>query len=176
MDDHSEDYKAFRDAMSGVRRLTHDRILPVRPAPPPIPRQTRADEEQVLIDLLSDLFEPADLDTGEELAYMRPGLQHRVFRKLRRGQYSLQGELDLHGMNAVTARAAVAEFLAHCRRHDLRCVRIIHGKGRRSRNKGPVLKVKLEHWLRQRDDVLAYCSARPVDGGTGAVYVLLKQA
>lgn len=176
MDDDSEDYKAFREAMQGVRRLSHDDVAPLRaPRPAPVPRQAQADEEQVLHDLLSDLFEPADMETGDEAAYAQPGIQHRVLRKLRRGQYSLQAELDLHGLTVPLARGAVAEFLAHCQRHSLRCVRIIHGKGRGSSNKGPVLKIKVEHWLRQRNEVLAFCTARPADGGTGAVYVLLKR-
>jgi DNA-nicking Smr family endonuclease len=174
MHDDTENDDSFREAMRDVRPLSHDRADPHRPLPAPIPQQTLADERQVLVDLLSDLFEPADLETGPEVAFARPGLQQRVLRKLRRGHYSLQSELDLHGLTVPLAREAVADFLAHCRRHQLRCVRIVHGKGRRSTNKGPVLKVKVEHWLRQRDEVMAFCSARPLDGGTGAMYVLLK--
>ncbi len=176
MDNDADDYKAFYEAMREVRPLTHDKIAPQPAAPAPIPRQTLDDERQVLVDLLSDQYQPAELETGEELSYARPGLQHRVLRKLRRGQYSLQAELDLHGLTVPLAREAVADFLLHCRRHSLRCVRIIHGKGRRSSNKGPVLKTKVAHWLCQRDEVLAYCSARPADGGSGAVYVLLRAA
>jgi DNA-nicking Smr family endonuclease len=85
-------------------------------------------------------------------------------------------ELDLHGMTSELARSALREFMAECRRRDHRCVRIIHGKGRGSSNRGPVLKGKVNRWLRQRDDVLAFCSARPVDGGTGALYVLLRHS
>jgi DNA-nicking Smr family endonuclease len=106
--------------------------------------------------------------------YGRPGLQRRILRRLRRGHYSLAAELDLHGMTVPVARVALQAFLQECRRRDLRCVRIIHGKGRRSSNEGPVLKVKVDRWLRQREDVLAFCSAQPADGGTGAIYVLLR--
>ncbi|RFA28263.1 DNA mismatch repair protein MutS [Alkalilimnicola ehrlichii] len=174
-DDDPDDRRLFEQAMQGVRRLATDKVVPATPRPAPVPRKTVEDEQQVMRDILSDLFEPADLATGEELEYARPGLQHRVLRKLRRGQYSVQSELDLHGLTVPLARIAVADFLKACGERKLRCVRIIHGKGRRSSNKGPVLKTKVEHWLRQRDEVLAFCSARQVDGGTGAVYVLLRR-
>jgi len=87
----------------------------------------------------------------------------------------VEAQLDLHGLTAAQARAALATFLRDCRIHGLRCVRIIHGKGRGSHNRQPVLKGKVNHWLRQRDEVLAFCTARPVDGGGGAVYTLLKR-
>src|SRR5690625_3361096 len=175
MDDSSNDNELFRAAMADVRPLSSDRVAPRRPRPAPIPHQKHADEQQVLADLLSDWFEPADLESGEELFFTRPGIQHRLVRKLRRGLLSRQAELDLHGMNVPAARAAVVEFLAECRLRNLRCVRIIHGTGRRSSNRGPVLKGKVAQWLRQRDEVLAYCSAPRHDGGTGAAYVLLKR-
>jgi DNA-nicking Smr family endonuclease len=94
-------------------------------------------------------------------------------RKLRRGQFSSRAELDLHGLRSEEARRTVAEFLHAARERNLRCVRIIHGKGRGSGARGPVLKQKLGSWLRQRSEVLAFCSARPADGGSGALYVLL---
>lgn len=164
----------FLSAMEGVRPLVHDRVAPAPARPAPIPRQALVDEREVLAELLADEYDPAALESGEELVYARPGLQRRILRRLRRGHYSLAAELDLHGMTVAVARVALQEFLLECRRHDYRCVRIIHGKGRRSSNQGPVLKGKVDRWLRQRDDVLAFCSARPVDGGTGAVYVLLR--
>lgn len=166
----------FLSAMEGVRPLSHDRVQVVRRRPAPIPRQAQADAEAVLAELLADEYDPEALESGEELVYARAGLQRRALRKLRRGHFSLGGELDLHGMTVRVAHAALQEFLVQCRRQDLRCVRIIHGKGRRSTNKGPVLKTKVDRWLRQRDDVLAFCSAQPADGGTGALYVLLRHA
>lgn len=170
----STELKLFLDAMEGVRPLEHDRVVPVAPKPAPIPRQTMDDEQDVMNELLAGNFDPDALSSGEELRYVRAGLQRSILRRLRRGHYSLAAELDLHGMTAQIARQALKQFLLECRRRDLRCVRIIHGKGRRSSNEGPVLKPRVDHWLRQRDDVLAFCSAQPADGGTGAVYVLLK--
>ena len=98
-----------------------------------------------------------------------------MLRKLRRGQFQIGPALDLHGMTVATAREALTRFLHAARREGRSCVRIIHGKGNGSRHRGPVLKLKINHWLRQRDEVLAFCSARPVDGGTGAIYVLLRR-
>lgn len=168
-----EDRDLFRQTIGTVRRLHSDRIEPVGQSPAPYPRSTEADERQVLDDALYGPLEPEDLDTGEELYYCREGIQRGVLRKLRRGQYRVSAQLDLHGMNVAAARNVMVEFLREAKRDHMTCVRIIHGKGKRSRHKGPVLKTKVNHWLRQRDDVLAFCSARPVDGGTGAVYVLL---
>ncbi len=170
-----EERALFRQAVGEVKRLRDDRVEPTAKAPAPYPKSTRTDEEQVLDDALYGPLEPSELDTGEELYYHRDGIQHGVLRKLRRGQYRISAQLDLHGMNVTAARSAFTRFLREAKRDHLSCVRIIHGKGNRSRNKGPVLKTKVNHWLRQRDDVLAFCSARPVDGGTGAVYVLLSR-
>ena len=169
-----QDQALFRQAVGPVKPLHCDRIDPIRRHPAPIPRFTQADEQQVLTDMISDYFEPADLDTGEELYYRRDGVQQAVLRKLRRGQFQVGAVLDLHGMTVVTAKEALAAFLHHARRDRLSCVRIIHGKGKGSHHRGPVLKQKINYWLRQRDEVLAFCSARSVDGGTGAIYLLLR--
>jgi DNA-nicking Smr family endonuclease len=170
-----QDRVLFRQAVGPVQRLGCDRIDPIPLRPAPIPRFTEADERQVLADMVSAYFEPADLDTGEELYYRREGVQQAVLRKLRRGQFQVGAALDLHGMTVAVAKEALVDFLHHARRGSLSCVRIIHGKGNGSRHRGPVLKQKINHWLRQRDEVLAFCSARPVDGGTGAIYVLLRR-
>ncbi|MGH8503098.1 MAG: Smr/MutS family protein, partial [Gammaproteobacteria bacterium] len=111
---------------------------------------------------------------GDALQYCRPGVRKTVMRKLKKGQYRVGAELDLHGLSARSAQAALTGFIQDARAADTRCVRIIHGKGRRSSNRGPVIKPLAGAWLRRREDVLAFCSARPVDGGTGALYVLLK--
>lgn len=169
-----QDRILFRQTVGPVKPLHCDRIDPILLHPAPIPRFTEADERQVLADMISDYFEPADMETGEELYYRRDGVQQAVLRKLRRGQFQVGAVLDLHGMIVATAKEALALFLRCALRDGLSCVRIIHGKGNGSRHRGPVLKQKINHWLRQRDDVLAFCSARPVDGGAGAVYVLLK--
>ncbi len=170
-----EDRQLFRSAVGPVKPLRHDGVSEQKGRPAPTPVQTRRDEQQVIRDMLSEERDPAELETGEELLYARPGLQHGVLRRLRRGQYCVASALDLHGMTAVMAKQAVVQFLREARAGGVRCVRIIHGKGRRSPFGQPVLKRKLDLWLRQREDVLAFCSARPVDGGTGAVYVLLKR-
>jgi DNA-nicking Smr family endonuclease len=165
----------FRRVMAEVRPLKQDKIAPYRARQKPIPRQTLLDQKAVLASLLSDEYDPAELETGEELLFARPGLQHTLMRKFRRGQFAIEAELDLHGRVVVEAREMVNAFLREARTSGLRCVRIIHGKGLSSAGKLPVLKGKVNAWLRQKDEVLAFCSARPVHGGTGAVYVLLKR-
>jgi DNA-nicking Smr family endonuclease len=172
----SEDSQLFRDTIGKVKPVSTDRVAPQQRKPSPRPRFRDLDEAEVLQDMLSDQFEAADMETGEELLYQRAGLQQRTMKKLRRGLFVVDAELDLHGMTAKEARQAVAGFLYECRRRRVQCARIIHGKGRGSRHRGPVLKGKIGHWLQQRDEVLAYCSARNCDGGTGAVYVLLKRS
>jgi len=148
-----------------------------RPRPKPIAHQRQADERQVLVDALSDPWDwEAAISTREEMLYSRPGVPTAALRKLRRGGWVIRGELDLHGHTGDEARMAVAAFLNRCMLEDRRCVRIIHGKGHGSKNRLPVLKNKVRHWLMQREDVLAFCQARTVDGGAGAVIVLLKSS
>jgi DNA-nicking Smr family endonuclease len=149
----------------------------VRRKPKPVARQRQRDEAQVMHDALHDPFDwDAAVASGNELLFVRPGVPNAAMRKLKRGGWVLRAELDLHGMNGDESRLAIAAFLHDCVRRELRCVRIIHGKGLGSRNREPVLKHKVRHWLMQRDDVLAYCQARQVDGGAGAVVVLLKSS
>jgi len=169
------DSELFRQAMNGVKPLRCDKLPLSKPLPAPIPRQRYLDDVLVCKDMLSEYYDPALVETGEELLFLRPGIQHSVLNKLRRGHYSINAELDLHGMIVRVARAEVAKFLRDCKSNNNRCVRIVHGKGYGSWQKQPVLKNKLNKWLQQRDEVLAFCSARPVDGGTGAVYVLIKR-
>ena len=164
----------FRTLVGKTRLVKQDRITPHRTRRKPIPEQSLADARAVMQGLLSDDFEPADVETGEELLFARPGLQHAVLRKLRRGQYAIEAELDLHGCTVAQAREMLEIFLHDARARGKRCVRIIHGKGRNSEGKLPVLKVKVNSWLRRKDEILAFCSARPNDGGTGALYALLK--
>jgi DNA-nicking Smr family endonuclease len=102
-------------------------------------------------------------------------VQRNVFRKLRRGEYLIEQELDLHGHRVLQARETLVQFLRDARIQGHRCVRIVHGKGLRSPAKKSVLKQKVHHWLKQRDEILAFCTARSFDGGTGAIYVLLKR-
>ena len=170
-----EDSTLFRETVGPVTPMICERVPPLRKRLKPYPRSTHADDRQVMHDALSDHFQPWEMETGEELLFHRPGLQQRTLQRLRRGQFSVGAELDLHGMTVPVARQAVVELLQKSRQWGITCVRIIHGKGRGSRHQAPVLKGMVDHWLRQRDEVLAFCSARPVDGGTGAIYVLLKR-
>jgi DNA-nicking Smr family endonuclease len=162
--------RLFRDAVADAVRLP---AKPLRRGPKPKPRArfTRAAEQEVLEESLAGLPDPNEPLIGDGLWYAKPGVQDATLRKLRRGHYSVGAELDLHGLRSEPARIALVDS-AHSRR--VRCVRIIHGKGYRSGPRGPILKQKLNGWLQQRDDVVAFCSARPADGGTGAVYVLLS--
>lgn len=165
----------FRDSMSDVEVNNDNRAKPYQPRPAPTPRQTEQDERDVVDSMLSDYPPLDEMETGEELLFVRPGLQRSVLRRLRRGDYIVEGELDLHGLTADVARNDLSAFLRLARTAGKRCVRIIHGKGLRSPGKRSVLKTHTDRWLRQKDEVLAFCSARPADGGTGAVYVLLKR-
>ena len=173
--DSDDDKSLFRKAVSGTRPLKQDHKSPHKPRRKPVPLQRHRDEQDVMASLLSDDFSP-DIETGEELLFVRTGIQERVLRKLRRGQFAIEAELDLHGYIVPEARQAIAVFLRDALLAGKRCVRIIHGKGLGAEGRLPVLKIKVNSWLRQKDQVLAFCSARPQDGGTGAVYVLLKKA
>ncbi len=127
------------------------------------------------MDSLSDNYIPAyQLETGEELLYLREGHAPDILSKLRRGYWVIQDMIDLHGLVSDEARLYVSEFLADCKKRGIRCVRIVHGKGLGSRNREPVLKHKLRNWLIQKDEVIAYAEARKQDGGSGALIVLLK--
>ncbi|MFP4245045.1 MAG: Smr/MutS family protein [Ectothiorhodospira sp.] len=170
-----DDRALFRAAVGRVHPVRSDRPTPPRPAPPPPrPRQTERDHHRVLEELRDDPFPSTEVQPGDELCFMQKGVQRQVFRKLRRGQYRIAAELDLHGYSSLQARVELGEFLGHARERRLRCVRIVHGKGRGSSNRGPVLKGVVAQCLRRRSEVLAYCSAPPNQGGTGAVLVLLR--
>ena len=168
------DAHLFREAVRDVKPLAHD-VPAVKPArrPPPRARFTRADRHAVLQEsLYTDTGDP-ELASGEELVFARDGVQKVILRKLRRGQYRVQAEIDLHGLTVPEAKQALRTFLAQALERHIRCVRIIHGKGLRSGHRGPVLKGAVSSVLRRVGPVLAYVSARHVDGGTGALYVLL---
>jgi DNA-nicking Smr family endonuclease len=173
-----DDAQLLRKALADVRPLPPaNRATLIRPRPQPVAAQRERDEREVLRDSLSD--HPAwdlGLETGEELLFRRDGLSQDHVRKLRRGHWKIQDHLDLHGLTTAEARPLTAAFLANAIRNGVRCVRIVHGKGLRSPNKEPVLKKKLAIWLAQRDEVLAYCQAPQMEGGGGAVLVLLRAA
>jgi DNA-nicking Smr family endonuclease len=166
----------FRRSIGDVAPLaSRDKIIIDTPRPLPIARQHLADEQAALQESLSDEFTIETLlDTDEALSYARPGIGGDVLRKLRRGQWVIQSQLDLHGMRTDEAREALAEFLRGAIKRGLRCVRVIHGKGLGSINKEPVLKKKVRNWLVQKDEVIAFCQAKAADGGAGALIVLLR--
>lgn len=166
----------FKLSIGDVAPLrAEERVVHVPEQPEPVARQHLADEQAALEQSLSDEFSVETLlETDEELSFARNGIGHDTLRKLRRGHWVIQGQLDLHGLRSDEAREALAAYLRDAGRRGLRCVRIIHGKGLGSVNREPVLKRKVRNWLGQKDEVLAFCQARAVDGGAGALVVLLK--
>lgn len=175
-DGQEADRALFRAAMRGVRKL---RPEPRGSAAPARPRGgarfARADRVAVLAESIADLDQPLApvAETGAELQYRRNGVPEQVFRKLRGGQYRIEAELDLHGLTAAQARNELANFLALALQREWRVLRIVHGKGLRSGNRGPVLRLLVDDYLRRVSVVLAFANAREVDGGTGATLVLL---
>ena len=169
-----EDIALFREAVGPVRRIERAGPAAQKPRPRPRAHMREADEAAVAGDLLGGEYDPAAIEIGEELSYLREGHSPKLLRRLKRGQFSIQGEIDLHHMNAEAARASILELLEEAHAEGWRCVRIVHGKGLRSRPGGPVLKGLTVRILRRRSDVLAFASARPAQGGTGAVVVLLR--
>ncbi len=171
----SEDVALFRDAVAGARPVVHHKA-DLRPRPPAArARFRRQDEAAVLRESLDSTAESLELETGEELSFRRSGIPAQVFTQLRRGRFAIKSEIDLHGMTSAEARVELRTFLAESVDARLQCVRVIHGKGLRSGPRGPVLKASVNRWLRQWDDVIAFVSAPARDGGTGAVYVLLRR-
>jgi DNA-nicking Smr family endonuclease len=171
-----EERGLFLAAVGDVAPLSpHGRILPTPPRLLPIPLSLLRDEREVILESLQDPRLWAEgTETDRDASYVRPGIHKGVLRRLRRGEWHTQAELDLHGLTRIEAKHELADFLFECKRRGIRCIRIVHGKGLRSPNREPVLKSHVRHWLMQRDEVLAYIEARPADGGSGAVVVLLK--
>jgi DNA-nicking Smr family endonuclease len=170
------DSDLFRREIGAVAPLSSPARAPARRAPPvPLPVQTQRDEQSVLHEAISDDFDPETLlDTDDSLYYHRPGVSAEVVKKLRRGTWVVQAQLDLHGMRREEAREALQTFIREAGKRGLRCVRVIHGKGLGSVGKEPVLKGKVRAWLVQKEEVIAFCQARAHDGGAGAVLVLLQ--
>ena len=173
-----QESKVFRQAISGTVPLRPDGKVAARPLPtPPVARQKELDEAAALAESLSDEIDIERLlDTDAALSYRRNGIASDIVRRLRRGDWVVQQQIDLHGMRVEEARDALAAFLALAAKREHRCVRVIHGKGLGSVNREPVLKGKVLKWLVQREQVQAFCQARPNDGGSGALIVLLRVA
>lgn len=169
-----EDRRLFRHAMRDVRRLAFDARPDSTPRRGARARFARAERQAVLNESLGEGSPLAPVEeTGEALLFRRPQVGMPAFRRLRAGQYRVEGEIDLHGLRAAMVEPALRQFLAEALRQRARVVRVIHGKGRRSGHRGPVLKLVASHFLCRVDAVLAFASAREVDGGTGAILVLL---
>lgn len=166
----------FRRTVSDAVRLKPAARVPEARRAPARARFSRRDEREVLAESLGADVDEASRESGDALRFHRPSVGRRTFRRLARGGYSVQSELDLHGLTVAEAREALQDFIEESCRQGHTCVRIVHGKGLGSGQRGPVLKGKVDRWLRRWDPVLAFSSARQVDGGTGAVYVLLRKA
>ena len=163
--------KAGVEPLSGASRVQHKKA--VRPEP----RQTIADNESVLEESLSDELDSIEfLESDDGKSFRRPGVGPDVPRDLRRGRWSVVGQIDLHGMFVEEARIAVSDFLKKCQTHEWLCVRIIHGKGNGSPDRQSVLRERVRRWLKQRDEVIAFCEPREIDGGAGATIVRLRPA
>jgi len=171
----SDDTALFRKQVGDVRPVkAANRVEPFRAPPAAVPAKRIEDERAVLAELGRLALDGDDLEIEEDRLFLRPGLPRDILRKLRRSHWVIQDELDLHGHTADAAGHANAAFLADCRRRGVRCVRIIHGKGRGSRGREPVLKIRIRAQLQRRDEVLAYVEPREIEGGGGAVVVLLR--
>jgi len=170
-----EEHNLFALAVGPVSPLrVQRRALLERARALPVARQRELDEQAVMHEAISDEFDVESLlDTDEALSYRRPGMGLDVIRQLRRGRWSLQGQLDLHGLRSDEARVALGQFLREAHKVGWRCVRVVHGKGLGSPGKTPVLKGKVQRWLVQKNEVLAFVQARASDGGAGALVVLL---
>jgi DNA-nicking Smr family endonuclease len=167
----------FRRALADAKPLrTTRRAAEVIRKPAPRARFSRADDASVLRESLEAHIDDTESHSGDSLRFHRPSVGKRTLRKLARGNFSVQDEIDLHGMTVAKAKPRLAEFIECCAREGRLCVRIVHGKGLGSGERGPVLKQKVNRWLRQWDTVLAFVSTRQVHGGTGALYVLLRQS
>lgn len=142
---------------------------------PIVALQSQKDEAAALRETLSDEMDVSTLlDTDEHLSFRRPGIGNDVTRKLRQGQWSIQRQLDLHGLRTDDARQALGQFIREAHKHGIRCVRVVHGKGLGSPGKTPVLKSRVHSWLVQKNEVLAFVQAKPSEGGAGALVVLLQ--
>jgi DNA-nicking Smr family endonuclease len=172
----STDAAAFRTAMQDVKPLP---AHPARHTAPKLARRARIraplpGAAEDLNELMPLIATAADEDPAATLTFQRGGVRDQLLRRLRRGLIPTEDEIDLHGMNQTQARDQLADFIARSRDNGMRCVRVVHGKGYRSGARGPILKAAVNLWLRRHLDVMAFTSAKVIDGGTGALYVLLR--
>jgi len=170
------DKDLFLKAAGKVQPLAAPAKAPLKTEKPkPVPVQRQRDEQAVLGESISDEFDVSTLlDADEHMSFRRPGIGPDVTRKLRRGDWAIQRQLDLHGLRTDEAREALAQFIREAHKHGIRCVRVVHGKGLGSPGKTPVLKSRVHSWLVQKKEVLAFVQAKPAEGGAGALVVLLQ--
>jgi len=175
-----EEQQFFRNEVANVRPLiSEERVEAVKNKPSPKPKhnhQYSESEESTDENRLSDPVDLREAAVDDVLFFARAGIQQKARKKLRRGELPIEEELDLHGYTVNEAKTAIQDFLFECKRQHIRYIRIIHGKGYRSDQKIPVLKTHVAYWLPQLPDVLAFSSAQARDGGTGAIYVILKSS
>ncbi|WP_310387432.1 Smr/MutS family protein [Roseateles sp.] len=171
-----QEWRLFELSVGAITPLpvqTHAALHRILPSTEPL--QRAADERLVMQQALSDDFDVESLlETDDSLSFRRPEISQEVLRKLRRGHWSLQAQLDLHGLRTDQAREALGTFVQDCARRGLRCVRVVHGKGHGSPGREPVLKARVRRWLVQKQQVLGFVQARASDGGSGALMVLLQ--
>lgn len=172
---HQVQHDLFARSVGPVHPLRDRGLADIaRPKPPPHPRQRELDEQAAVRESLSDEVNLESLLlTDDGLSFRRPGIGPEVTTKLRRGHWAMQGQIDLHGLNRDEARQALADYLRECQRRGMRCVRVVHGKGHGSPGRQPVLKAKVQRWLAQSTDVIAFAQASGPQGGAGALMVLL---
>jgi DNA-nicking Smr family endonuclease len=166
----------FQAAIGKVKPLEPPQRAKLTPEPPkPIPKQQMLDDAAALQEALSDEVDVTTLlDTDDNLSFRRPGVGTDVTQKLRKGKWSIQKQIDLHGYRSDEAREALSAFIRDAHRNGIRCVRVVHGKGLGSPGKAPVLKEKVHKWLVQKSEVVAFVQAQPAQGGAGALVVLLQ--
>ena len=170
------DADIFRAAVGDIQPLPDSgRVAALPKRVPPIVRRRTTNPTAATADLLSDHL-PHASESDDALGFQRPGVSPQTLRRLRRGYWRIQDELDLHGLTRDEARTRLVNFLNDCQNRDVKCIRIIHGKGLSSKDQAPVLKQLVPSWLAQRPDVLAFVPARPEAGGAGALIVLLKRS
>jgi len=173
---HQAEKELFTRAVGAVKTLADPRKTQLKPPPPePVAFQQQRDDQAVLREAISDEFDVGTLlETDAQLSFRRPGIGPDITRKLRRGEWSIQREVDLHGLRTEDAREALGTFIREAFKLGLRCVRVVHGKGLGSPGKAPVLKSRVQGWLIQKNEVLAFVQAKPAEGGAGALLVLLQ--
>ncbi len=164
----------FRRSIGPVTSVKQDNTHYQTSQPKPKPKRI-AGETDFTDEKTSGFFDNEEIETSDELSFKRPGVQNREFRKLKQGKLPISTESDLHGLTIEAAKAELSDFLEECRRRNHHCVKIIHGKGLRSKQGERTIKSQIGKWLRQRQEILAYHSAKQTDGGTGALYVLMKK-